>query len=96
MHDGKIDPQVVFFSDEAWFPLRGDVNSPNSQDWSAENSGLIRELLHDKKKISVWRAISARHEIAAIAGQELQRVSNVFRSFTECIRSGAQYFQHLL
>ena len=54
-----IDPQVVFFSDEAWFPLRGEVNSPNSQDWSAENSGLIREVpLHDNKK--TWRLVCGK------------------------------------
>jgi hypothetical protein len=40
--------------------------------------------------------MSVRHEIAAITWQELQKVSNVFRSFTECIRSGGKYFQHLL
>jgi hypothetical protein len=54
VHDGKIDPRVVFFSDEAWFPLRGEMNSPNSQYWSSENSELIRELpLHDPKKKSL-------------------------------------------
>jgi hypothetical protein len=50
VHNGKIDPRVVFFSDKAWFPLRGEVNFPNSQYRSAENSGLIHELpLHIKK-----------------------------------------------
>jgi len=84
----------VFFSNEAWFPLRGQANSPNIQYWSAVNSGLNDK--NDKKKDGVWCTISARHEISAITGQELQRVSNVIRSFTECIRSGAQYFQDLL
>jgi hypothetical protein len=37
-----------------------------------------------------------RLEISTISGQEHQRVDNVFRSYTECIRSGGQHFQHLL
>jgi hypothetical protein len=52
--EGKADPQLVFFSDEILFSLRGEVNSLNNQYWSAENSGLIRELpVNDKK----WRLV---------------------------------------
>ena len=39
--------------------------------------------------------ISIHREISTVNGQELQTV-NVFRSCTECIRSGQQHFQHLL
>jgi hypothetical protein len=50
VHEGKVDPQLVFFSDEALFSLRGEVNFLNNQYWRAENSGLIRELpLNDKR-----------------------------------------------
>ena len=77
MQDRKIDPQVVFFSDEAWFPLRGEENPLNIQYWSAENSGLICELPLYDKKMGVWCTISAGHEISARDGQELQRVRNV-------------------
>lgn len=78
MHDGK----AVFFSDDAWCPLRGEVNSPNSQYWSGENSGLTRELpLHDKKMAFIVR-YSARHEISAVVGQRTseskQRVSQFY------------------
>jgi hypothetical protein len=40
--------------------------------------------------------ITIATEISAISGEELQRVNNVFRSHTGCIRSGRQQFQHLL
>jgi hypothetical protein len=50
VHDGEVDAQLVFFSDEAWFSLCGEVNSQNNQYWSAENPGLIHVLsLHDEK-----------------------------------------------
>jgi len=37
-----------------------------------------------------------RRESSTISGEEIQKVQNVFRSCTECIRSGGQHFQHLL
>jgi hypothetical protein len=38
----------VFFS-EAWLSLCEDVNSPNNQNWSAEDQRLIQKLpLHDE------------------------------------------------
>jgi hypothetical protein len=40
----------VFFCNEAWFSLHGDVKCQNSQYWSAEDTGLFHELpLHDEK-----------------------------------------------
>jgi hypothetical protein len=54
----------VFFSDEAWFSVRGEVNSQNDCYWGAEN--LIHELpLHDKR-IGVWCTISACRIIGSI------------------------------
>jgi hypothetical protein len=59
IHDGEVDPQLVFFSDETWFSLCGEVNSQNNRFWSAENPRHIHEFpLHDEK-IGVWCAISA-------------------------------------
>jgi hypothetical protein len=30
VHDGEMDPHLVFFPNEAWFSLRGEVNSQNN------------------------------------------------------------------
>jgi hypothetical protein len=30
IHDGELHPQLMFFSDEAWFSLCGEVNSQNN------------------------------------------------------------------
>jgi hypothetical protein len=66
VHDGEFDPQLVFFSEEAWFSLCRVVNSQNNRYWSAENPKFIRELpLHDKR-IGVWCVISASRIIGPI------------------------------
>jgi hypothetical protein len=39
---------------------------------------------------------NTRSEISAVSREELRRVNNFLHSFTECIRSGEQYLQHLL
>jgi hypothetical protein len=31
LHDGQVDPQLVFLSNEVWFSLHGEVNSQNSR-----------------------------------------------------------------
>jgi hypothetical protein len=41
VHDGEVDPQLVFFSTDIWFSLCGEVNYQNNQYWSAENPILI-------------------------------------------------------
>jgi hypothetical protein len=56
----------VFFSDEVWFSLLGEMNSQNNRYMSAENHRFIHELpLHDEI-IGVWCAITARRIIVPI------------------------------
>ena len=61
VHD-EADPNLEFFSYKAWFSLCGEVDSQNSQYWSAENPGLIHELLFQDEKIGIWWKANA-HEI---------------------------------
>jgi hypothetical protein len=37
VHDGLVDPQLLFIADEAYFHLSGYVNSQNTRIWSGEN-----------------------------------------------------------
>jgi hypothetical protein len=48
-HDGGADSQLMLFFNEAWFSLCGEVNSQNSQHWSAGNSRLTIFLFMMKK-----------------------------------------------
>jgi hypothetical protein len=38
--EGEIDPQLTFFSDEAWFRLQGYINTQNNRYWSSQNPHL--------------------------------------------------------
>jgi hypothetical protein len=50
VHDGKVDSQLVLFSNEVSFSLHAEVNYQNNRDWSAENPELIHELpVHDEE-----------------------------------------------
>jgi len=62
VHD-EADPHLEFFSYEAWFSLCGEVNSQNSRYWSAENPGLIHEVLFHYEKYGIWWKANARSEI---------------------------------
>jgi len=63
---GQIDPNLLLFSDEAWFHLSGYVNSQNNRYWAAENPHQLHEVpLHDQK-VGVWCAISRTRLIGPI------------------------------
>lgn len=70
VHDGSLDPGLTFFTDEAWFTLRGRVNSQNNRYWSQENPHDFHELpLHDSK-IGVWCAVSENRILGPIFYEE--------------------------
>jgi hypothetical protein len=56
----KLINNLCFFSDEAWFSLRGEVNSQNNRYWSTENPRFIHKLPLYDERIDVRCAISAR------------------------------------
>jgi hypothetical protein len=61
VHDGEVDPQKVFFFDEVWLSLRGEVNYQNNRYWSAGNQRLFQELpLHDEEVVSGLQQLHAR------------------------------------
>jgi hypothetical protein len=68
---GEFDPQLMFFPNVSRFSLRVEVNSQNSQYWSAENQGFIHKLLPCDEKNGVWCTMSARREISTISGKGL-------------------------
>jgi hypothetical protein len=70
MHNGLVDPQLLFITDEACFNVTGYVNSHNTRIWSEENPHAVHHIpLHDIK-IETWCAISARRIIGPIFYQE--------------------------
>jgi hypothetical protein len=57
---GEIDPQLTFFSDEAWFHLQGYINTQNKRYWNSQNPHLTHEVLLHPAKVGVCCAASAR------------------------------------
>ena len=96
VHDAKVNQHLVFFFDEACFSLRGKVNSQNNRYWSAGNPGLIHELPLLDEKIGVWCAMSTLREVPAVFGQDVQRVNNLLRRYTDHIWSGGRHLQHFM
>ncbi|XP_069695687.1 uncharacterized protein [Periplaneta americana] len=66
VNDGHLDPQLVMFSDEAWFHLHGRVNTENSRYWSVDNPRLTHESPKHDPKVGVWCVISAKRIIGPI------------------------------
>jgi hypothetical protein len=52
---GEIDPQLAFFSDEAWFHLQGYINTQNNRYWNSQNPHLTLEV-----KVGICCAVNAR------------------------------------
>jgi hypothetical protein len=57
---GEIDPQLTFFSDEAWFHLQGYINMQNNRYWNSKNPHLTHKAPLHPAKVGIWCALSAR------------------------------------
>jgi hypothetical protein len=51
--EGEIDPQLIFFSDEAWFRLQGYINTLNNHYWISQNPHLTHEIPLHQVKVGV-------------------------------------------
>jgi hypothetical protein len=58
--EGEISPQLILFSDEAWYHLQGYINMQNNCDWSSQNPHLTHEVLFAPVIVVVWCAVNAR------------------------------------
>jgi hypothetical protein len=63
---GEIDPQLTFFSDEAWFHLQEYINTQNNRYWSSQKPHLTHEVLLHPVKVDVWCAVSARRIVGPV------------------------------
>jgi hypothetical protein len=60
VHDGLMDPQLLFITDEAWFYISGRVNMQNVRIWSNEIPHVIQQMPLHSEKIGVWCTVSAQ------------------------------------
>jgi hypothetical protein len=64
--EAEVNPQLTFFSNEAWFYLQGYINMQNNRYWSSQNPHVIHEILLHLVKFGVWCAVSARRIVGSV------------------------------
>jgi hypothetical protein len=78
--EGDIDPQLTFFSDEAWFHLQRYINMENNRYWRSQNPHLIHEVPHHLVKVGVWCAVSARRIVGPVFLTKQLIAKDMYRS----------------
>jgi hypothetical protein len=63
---GEIDPQLTFFSAEAWFHLQGYVNTQNNRYLSSQNPHLTHEVPFHPVRVGVCFVASARRIVGPV------------------------------
>jgi hypothetical protein len=66
MHDGIVDSQLLFITDEVWFHVNGSVNAQNVRIWSHKNPHATQQVPLHSEKVGVWCAVSARRIIGPL------------------------------
>jgi hypothetical protein len=64
--EGEVNPQLTFFSDEAWFHLQGYINTQNNRYWSSRNPLLTHEALLHPVKVGAWCALIPRRMVELV------------------------------
>jgi hypothetical protein len=86
-----VDARII--SRRLWPPSSPDLTPCDFYLWGSLEDKVYKRNPHTLEELRN----NIRREAATISGEELQRVNNnAFRRYMECIRSGGQYFQHLL
>jgi len=57
VESGRLDPNLIFFTDEAYFTLEGYVNKQNYRIWGSEPPKEFAEAPLHSRKIQVWCAV---------------------------------------
>jgi hypothetical protein len=66
VHDSVLDPELTFFTDEAWFHLSGYISAQNSRYWSSINPRQMFEVPLRDQKIGMCCAITASRIVGPI------------------------------
>jgi hypothetical protein len=83
VHDGIVNPALLFMSDKVWFHLGDFVNAHNTCNWDAKNSYAVHEVpLHDQKvgvlcAVSGWRVMGLFYDVVNLEFY----VSNILEPF---------------
>jgi hypothetical protein len=80
--EGEFNPQLTFIYEEAWFHLKGYINTQNSCYWSSQNPHLTHEVFLHPVKVGVWCAVSARRIVRPVFITKQLTAKCMYRSFS--------------
>ncbi len=66
IHNHRNVLYTIFFTDEAWFILTGNVNAQNFRAWSSTNPHAYKEISLHLLKIDIWCTISRKEIVRPI------------------------------
>ena len=76
---------ITWYSVEAWFHLRGYVNSQNTRIWATEHPHEIYKVPLHSEKTGAWWAISRRRIIGPIFFHETLNTVHYLEIFNEFV-----------
>ena len=76
---------ITWYSVEAWFHLRGYVNSQNTRIWATEHPHEIHKVPLHSEKTGAWWAISRRRIIGPIFFHETLNTVHYLEIFNEFV-----------
>lgn len=63
---GKIDPELVFFTDETQFYMNGHGTTQNNRRCSTEDPHFLHEIPLHSVTVGVWCALSAKRVTGSV------------------------------
>jgi hypothetical protein len=74
VEEEEIDPQLTFFSDEAWFHLQRYINTENNRYWSSQNPHLTHEVLLHLVKVGVLCIVKRKDCCTCVLTKQLRKL----------------------
>jgi hypothetical protein len=76
VHDGFVDPQLLFMTNEARFHVSGRVGAQNVRIRSDDNPHAIHQVPLHSEKVGVWCALSPRRITGPIFFHETVKLTD--------------------
>jgi hypothetical protein len=96
--NGLHDPELVFYSFEAWVTLKGSINSQNNIYWSTGTPHAVHELPLHVLKVGVWCVISAEDNWACVFSTSSSKhfVTLILSPFFDQLTDENKLYRHFM
>jgi hypothetical protein len=96
VHDGIVDSQLLFITNEVWFHVKGHVSAQNVRLWSNGTPHTIQQVPYHSEEMEVWCALNLLQIIGPLffcqtmnSDHYVNDILNVF--FTQLTAEERQY-----